>query len=100
MDRAEYKRKWDAEHIDTRREQWKKGSKKYRDDWKASDPEGYKEYTKQANQKSYKKNHVPHSEMSEEALAKRRKQLLEAQNRYRAKKKAEKAQQEKENGNG
>ena len=104
MDRAEeireYKRKWDAEHIDVRREQWRKGSQRYKEAWKASDPEGFREYNNKASRESHKKNYVPHSEMSEEDLAKRRKQLVEAQKRYRERKKAERlaAEQAKQNG--
>ena len=97
----EYKRKWEAEHKEIRREQNKEAVKRYREKKKAEDPEGFIEKRREVSRKSAKKMYrIRMDNMTEKELEEYRAKKAEEMRKYRAKKKAEKlAAQEKENAN-
>lgn len=104
MDKAdelrEYKRKWEAEHKEKRREQNIEAVKRYEERKMAEDPEGFLEYRREIKRRSAKKRyHETKDTRTEEEIERRRAQKREWARKNREKKRAEKASKEKENQN-
>lgn len=99
-DMKEYKRKWEAEHKEKRKEQNLEAVKRYQGKLKNEDPDGFREKHNESAKKSARKAYRNKmNNMTQEELDEYRAKKREEMREYRAKKKAEKlAAQAKQNG--
>lgn len=89
----EYHREWTAEHRERQREIWRRGSAKYIAKKKATDPE-YMDRLRRNNTLRMREQRIHVADMTLEQLQKHQEKNREYMRTYRAKKKAEKLEQQ------
>ena len=96
-DMREYKRRWEMEHKETRKEQNLEAVKRYQKKKMNEDPESYIEKVREVNKKAAKKYYAKRrAEMTPEELEERRRKAREQMRAVRARRKAEKEALEKD----